>query len=104
MKDHVFYGEIVTKIISDLFESPDKISEINQNIVFDNDNDNIYTVCSEAARIFDVIVNLSQPCSINIYKAIDNYTSKLLQQLCHDKKPMVIDLIVMAAETIQRLS
>lgn len=99
MTHHIFYGEIRNQIASELLKNPDLLFDIELK----KEETTIFTLCSEAARIFHAILDLSGHClSTNITEVIRNYSSVILNQLVDGKKLTTIDLVVTASETIQK--
>ena len=99
MTHHIFYGEIRNQITSELLKNPDLLFDTE----LEKEETTMFTLCSEAARVFYTILDLSGHClSTNITEAIRYYSSAILNQLHDGKKLNTIDLIVIASEVIQK--
>ncbi|AXG72992.1 hypothetical protein DVK85_01575 [Flavobacterium arcticum] len=102
MPKPIYYAEIRNKIATEMLNNAELLA------VFEKDaalvcEENMYTLCSEAAQIFETIQQLSKTDNlIPISRAVSVYTDTFLQQLLRGEKPLIIDLIVMASQTIQQ--
>ncbi len=103
MSHHIFYNNIRNHIASELFKNPEYLFEIEDKIEFSKDGETIFTFCSEAARMFYTVLNLSELYkSPNITSALDRYTLIIFNQLTKGEKIPNIDLILTAAETLRQ--
>ena len=103
MNNTLYYGEIVAKISAHLFNHPEQIARFDLivNAEYDDGATTIYTLCADAARVFDTIENLSEEQFIDWHKALDFYADELLDRLLIGRKPYMIDMISMAARSIE---
>lgn len=103
MPKHSYYAEIRNKIATEILSNPEILEVIETSDALECNQENIYIMCSEAARIFESIQQLSKTDNlIPVSRAVSVYTDTLLQQLLRGEKPLLIDLIVMASQTIQQ--
>lgn len=103
MSHHIFYNNIRNRIVSELFKNPEYLFEIDEKVQFGDNGETIFTFCSEAARMFYTILNLSELYkSPNITSALDRYSLIIFNQLTKGEKIPNIDLILTAAETINQ--
>ncbi|MFY0601643.1 MAG: hypothetical protein JXR03_18360 [Cyclobacteriaceae bacterium] len=88
-----YYGEVVARISGVLHynSSEDELSNIF------NDGDTVFTFSAEAARIFNTLEDLSGEMNVDWLKALERYSCKLLSALINKQKPNVVDMISMAA-------
>lgn len=61
MSNSLYYGEIAAKISAHLYQNPEQIMQLDllMNSEAENDGDSIWTVCADAARVFDTLEDLS---------------------------------------------
>ncbi len=104
MPTTAYYGEIVAKISAHLHQNPDHIFRISQ--VMENQQcdtgDTAFTVCAEAARVFDQIEDLSSEHLIDWHLASDHYANQLLDHLLSGNKPHIVDMVSMVARSIEQ--
>ena len=102
MNNTLYYGEIVAKISSKLHQNPAHVKRI-ENVMSNQQEhqDTIYTLCADAARVFDKIENLSSDHYIDWHKASDIYAQNMLNYLLSGKKPNVIDMVSMTTRSIE---
>lgn len=102
MQNTLYYGEMVAKISARLHQNPDHIARINRMINKEkNINDSIWTVCADAAKVFDSIEDLSGEHFIDWHKAIDRYAQEVLDFLLIGRKLHVVDMVSMVARSIE---
>lgn len=98
----LYYGEIVAKISGHLHMNPNNIRRIDVAMKKQKDHqDTIYTLCADAARIFDRLEDLSSDHFIDWHKASDIYAEKILDHLLCGNKPHIINLISIAVNSIE---
>ena len=103
MPKPIYYAEIRNKIATKILSNPEILAVIETSDALECNPENIYIMCSEAARIFESIQRLSETGNIVPFsRAVHVYSDTLLQQLLRGEKPLIIDLIVMASQTIQQ--
>ncbi len=106
MNQHLFYSAIRNQMASELLKHPNYIDEFDHTLNKEHEGETIFTFCNEAARIFYAIGDLSGQCcsclQSNSVEVINEYTSAILEKLINDEKPLIIDLIVLAGETIRQ--
>ena len=103
MSNSLYYGEIAAKISAHLYQNPDQIMEIDLILSQEDDKNDqtLWTICADAARVFDTIENLSEEHFIDWHEALDNYADGLLDHLLQGETPNIIDMVSMASESIQ---
>lgn len=105
MRNSLYYGEIAARISAYLYQNPDHIMQIDRVISQDSDSeDTIWTISATAARVFDVLEDLSEDQGVDWLKALDQYSEEVLDFLLVDSKPTTIDLISMAVRSIKAVS
>ncbi|OIQ19311.1 MAG: hypothetical protein BM557_06295 [Flavobacterium sp. MedPE-SWcel] len=103
MHKPIYYAEIRNKIVTEMLNNAELLALLEKDTALVCKEENMYTLCSEAARIFETIQQLSKTDNlIPVSRAVSVYTDTLLQQLLRGEKPLLIDLIVMASQTIQQ--
>ncbi|WP_421896359.1 hypothetical protein [Marinoscillum sp.] len=103
MNDTLYYGEMVAKISARLHQNPDHAIRIARTLNATNDPENsVWTLCADAARVFDKIEDLGCEYFIDWLKAIDHYASKILDLLLSGYKPNTLDMVSMAAQSIEK--
>lgn len=102
MENTLYYGEIVAKISSKLHQNPAHIKRIEYVMgKGQQPQDTVYTLCADAAKVFDSIENLSSDYYVDWHKASDIYAKKMLDCLLSGKKPNVLDMVSMTAHSIE---
>lgn len=103
MSNSLYYGEIAAKISAHLYQNPDQIMEIDLviNQGDENSDQTLWTICAEAARVFDSIEDISEEHFIDWHKALNYYADELLDHLLQGETPNIIDMISMASESVQ---
>lgn len=103
MTNSLYYGEIVAKISCHLYQNPEHKAQISQVINTENDTDNtIWTLCADAAKVFDAIEDLSGEHFIDWNDALDHYADQVLEHLLDGRAPNIIDLISIASASVQQ--
>ena len=104
MENHIFYSEIRNQIVSELLNSPGDLLKIKYIMNTQNGGQSHFSICSEAARVFYSIQDLSGIRMVNQSKALSCYSKKIFKQLIQNKKLTGIEIITIASETIQQFS
>ena len=103
MSKHIYYAEIRNKVATEMLHNPEVLAAIENNDAFVCKEECVYILCSEASRIFSAIQDLSGTENISQAScAIHSYANALIEQLLRGEKPVLIDLIVMASQTLQQ--
>lgn len=102
MSNSLYYGEIAAKISAHLYQNPEQIMQLDllMNSEAENDGDSIWTVCADAARVFDTLEDLSGEHYVDWHKALNSYADELLEHLLSGDLPTIIDMISMASLSI----
>lgn len=102
MRNSLYYGEIAARISAYLYKNPDHILQIDRSMSQHKESDDtIWTICADAARVFDTIEDLSDGHFIDWHKALDQYAEEVLDSLLIGQKPHIIDMVTMASRSIQ---
>jgi len=102
MSNSLYYGEIVAKISYHLYQNPDHKANISHLMSKESDTeDSIWTLCADAARVFDAIEDLSDEHFIDWHAALDHFADEILNHLLLEKVPHIIDLVSMACRSIE---
>ncbi len=102
MHNTLYYGEIVAKISARLHQNPDHMVRITNMMSKEkNSNDSIWTLCADAAKVFDSIEDLSGEHFIDWHKAIDHYAQEVLDSLLIGGKLDIVDMVSMVARSIE---
>lgn len=103
MHNSMYYGEIVARISGHLTQKPEYILRINQTLNTSNEREteSIWTICVDAGRVFDRLEDLSGEHFINWMDAVDHYSDEVLNYLLSGRKPFIVDMISMAARSIE---
>jgi hypothetical protein len=98
----MFYGEIAAKISAIIHANPDHVERISR-LIGDthNSDESICSICAEAARVFDQIEDLSGEHFIDWHIATDKYAQEVLDSLLMGRKPFIVDMVSMAARSIE---
>lgn len=80
MNNTLYYGEMVARISGFLHHDPITLSRLENKLrmtgALPNEN-NLWTICADAAQVFDKIEDLSSEHYIDWHKALDIYSDKL---------------------------
>ncbi len=102
MNNTLYYGEIAAKISGKLHQNPDHLPRITYTInQVENNTDSIWTLCADAAKVFDKIEDLSGEHYIDWHNALENYSVFMLDYLLSGRKPNVVDMISMTTLSIE---
>ena len=102
MSKNLYYGEIVSEITAKLYADPDHRNQIELTMSANNvENETISTLCADCARVFDTIEELASDHFIDWYDACNTYAGKILSSLLEGRKPTLIDMVVMAGQSIR---
>lgn len=102
MTTNMYYGEIVAKITSHLFKSPAHIETLERTIsTREDDGETIFTICADAARVFDTLENLSGEHFIDWNCALDYYATQILGHMLEGGTLHLADMISIASVSIQ---
>ncbi len=101
MSNSLYYGEIAAYISSKLVENPDNKTRIDHVMSNQSEGDTIWTLCAEAAKVFDKVEDLSGEHFVNWYKAVDVFSQEMLDYLLSGKKPTIVDMVSMTARSIE---
>ncbi|MDN5215564.1 hypothetical protein QQ020_26035 [Fulvivirgaceae bacterium BMA12] len=102
MHNCFYYGyEIAAKISARLSKISEQITWLDHAAKDENGDDIIYTICAEATKVFDTIEDLSGEIFVDWHKALDLYADKILDHLLKGRKPTIVQLISMAAHSIE---
>ena len=104
MSQHIYYAQIRNTIASEFLKKPKYLFKIEPKNQLESSQETITALCSEAAHIFDSIQNLSEGCCENLNQAIHSYATSIVKCLIKGEKLAIIDLIVMAGQTLQNFS
>ena len=104
MTNHIFYSEIRNQIVSELMDRPGDLLKIKRIMNLENKEQSHFSICSEAARVFYSVQDLSGIKIINQSKALSYYSKKVFKKFIEKKKLTSIDIISIASETIQKFS
>ena len=104
MENHIFYSEIRNQVISELLNSPGDLLKIKYIMNAQNSGQSHFSICSEAARVFYSIQDLSGIKIINQSKALSYYSKRIFKELIQNKRLTGIEIITIASETIQQFS
>jgi len=104
MENHIFYTEIRNQIVSELLNSPGDLLKIKHIMHLENGGQSHFSICSEAARVFYSVQDLSGIRIINQSKALSYYSKRIFKELIQNKKLSGIEIITIASETIQQFS
>lgn len=96
-----YYGEIAAKISGHLFSNPDHITQL-EKIMKDtsNDDESLWSLCADAARVFDTLENLAGDFFLDWPAALEHYAEGLLNLLLIGQKPNMLDMIYMANRSL----
>lgn len=102
MNEYIFYSDIRNQMATELLKHPKHIDKIHDVLSGQTEHENIITFCHDAARIFHAIGDLSQykDLSTHSVEMVTRYTHNIVEKLINDEKPLIIDLIMLSAETI----
>lgn len=102
MNNSLYYGEIAAMISGKLHQNPDHLTRISNTINHsENSTDSIWTICADAAKVFDKIEDLSGEHYIDWHNALENYSCYMLDFLLSGRKPNVVDMISMTTLSIE---
>lgn len=101
MNNTLYYGEIAALIAGKFHQNPDHLIRISNIIGQTNKIDSIWTLCADAASVFDKIEDLSDDYFINSHRAVEAYSQEIIDFLLLGKKPNVIDMVSIAARSIK---
>lgn len=101
MSKSLYYGEIVAKISYHLYQNPEHKDQIIQTMGRDNESeDEVHTLCADAAKVFDTLEDLAGEHFIDWNEALDCFADKILECLLDGKVPQIMDLIFIASGCI----
>jgi len=103
MSNNLYYGEIAAKISAHLYQNPQHISQINDCIESFSESDTIWTLCADAARVFDTIEELSEERFVDWHEALEDYSAEILDFILDGQKPNLIDMVSLASQSIQNV-
>jgi len=104
MNSTLYYGEMVARISGFIHHDPITLSRLENKLRMSGempDKNNLWTICADAAQVFDKIEDLSGEHYIDWHKALDIYSDKLRDVLLNGTAPSMADLIVLASSSIQ---
>jgi hypothetical protein len=104
MNSTLYYGEMVARISGFLHHDPITLSRLENKLRMSGempDKNNLWTICADAAQVFDKIEDLSGEHYIDWHKALDIYSDKLRDVLLNGTAPSMADLIALASSSIQ---
>ena len=101
MRNTLYYGEIAAKISAHLYQNPDHIIRIDESMKREQHSDTIWTICADAARVFDTIEDLSGEHFVDWHRALDYYAKEVMEALLRGHKPYIVDMVSMASHSIQ---
>ncbi|MEQ8470025.1 MAG: hypothetical protein RIC35_02515 [Marinoscillum sp.] len=96
----LYFGEIVAKLSAHIHGNPDKVKRITATLD-QFSQDSIWTICSDAARVFDKIEDLSGEHFINWHQALEIYADYILNHLLSNRQLNIVDMISLASKSIQ---
>ncbi|RBW59549.1 hypothetical protein DS884_07385 [Tenacibaculum sp. E3R01] len=103
MNQHIYYAQIRNQIVLELLTNSKNPFDVDEKVIFENKEETIFTICSEASRIFNVVKKLSNlPHTLDLTQIVNQYTHQIFRELSVGKNLTSIDLIVMAASIIQQ--
>lgn len=101
----LYYGEIVAQISGHLFSNPQSIEVLEKLIEEDKSHDHsIWTICADAARVFDTLEDLVDEHFLNWPAAVTHYADAILNLLLVGEKPSILDMMYLANRSIYKLS
>ncbi|WP_422355323.1 hypothetical protein [Roseivirga pacifica] len=104
MNNTLYYGEMVARISGFIHHDPVTLSRLENKLRMSGempDKNNVWTICANAAQVFDKIEDLSGEHYIDWHKALDIYSDKLRDVLLNGTAPSLADLIALASSSIQ---
>lgn len=103
MSNNLYYGEIAAKISAHLYQQPELINELEllMGQELEDDGSSVWTICADAARIFDSLEDLSGDHYIDWQRALDHYADELLDHILMGQIPHMVDMVSMASRSIQ---
>ena len=98
----MYYGEIAAKISAIIHANHDHVERISRLIGNEHgQEDTIWSICAEAARVFDQIEDLSGEHFIDWHIATDKFAQEVLDCLLMGRRPFIVDMVSMAARSIE---
>lgn len=104
MENHIFYTEIRNQLVAELFNSPADLLRIKRITTLENTEVSHFSICSEAARVYYAVQDLSGVKNVNQTKALSYYAKQVFEQFIRQKALSNIDIIFIASDTIKRFS
>ncbi|WP_442267633.1 hypothetical protein ACSIGC_08170 [Tenacibaculum sp. ZS6-P6] len=104
MENHIFYSEIRNQIVSELLSSPGDLLKIKHIVHLEDNEQSHFSICSEAARVFYAVQDLSGVKIMNQSQALSHYSKRIFKCLIKKKKLAGIDMVTIASQTIQQFS
>ena len=106
MNNTLYYGEMVARISGFIHHDPITLSRLENKLRMSGempDKNTLWTICADAAQVFDKIEDLSGEHYIDWHKALDIYSDKLRDILLNGTAPSMADLIALASSSIQEV-
>ncbi|WP_268123923.1 hypothetical protein [Roseivirga pacifica] len=104
MTNTMYFGELVAKISGYMHHDPCIVKMLHQNLKNSQGNhakDELWTICSDAAMVFDKIEDLSGEHFVDWHKALDTYIQKLLNFLLKGTIPAMTDFVALVSNSIE---
>lgn len=103
MRTPLYYGELCAMIshqVTQISNDPWEVHKVFQ----ENGEDNgcFYSLCADAAKIFDEIENTCDEHFLDILKAVEFYALALRKHLLKGKIPWPLELYKMAISSIEK--
>ncbi|MAE86202.1 MAG: hypothetical protein CMB80_25940 [Flammeovirgaceae bacterium] len=101
MSNSLYYGEIAAKLSAHLFQNPDQVVQLDLIMNEEEKGDTVWSICADAARVFDSLEDLSGEHFIDWHKALELYADEMLDFIMQGNIPNILDLMTMAVRCIQ---
>ncbi|MBI1183572.1 hypothetical protein GC194_04840 [bacterium] len=104
MHNTLCYGEIVAKISANLNKNTAHKPRIEYALSQGrlNRDETIWTLCADAARVFDALEDLSGDLPIDWHHALDEYSFEVLTFLLSGRKPDYVNMFSMASHCLEK--
>lgn len=98
----LYYGEIVAKITAHLYQNPDHRKRIIQVMKEGaHGDDSLWTICADAARVFDKTEDLASDFFIDWHLALEKYSAEILDHFLIGQKPTIPNMLLMASRSLE---
>lgn len=101
MSNRLYYGEIATRLSTNLYHNQDCLSEMDGEISYSHDDEHLFSICSDAARAFTAMEELARDPSIPWDDALDDYTNDVLEHLQTNDNIDILDMVSMASKSVR---